>query len=154
MLKNATIKLLIFSIMVTPYLVWSQSLQAEEFVVVGGNGDYTEPVKQLENYLGWMGTRAYRQRSEENLAVQSTGQAESYRRGKYDPVHERCRPFPRRKTPLNATIHGTIDCGDYSIEKLSYESRPGYIVTANLYVPKKFDPPFPDSPMPVGSLGR
>jgi hypothetical protein len=40
------------------------------------------------------------------------------------------------KCPLNARIAGTIDRPDYVIEKLIFESQPGYYVTANVYVPK------------------
>jgi hypothetical protein len=44
-------------------------------------------------------------------------------------------PMPT-KTPLNAVIHGKIDCGQYTIEKLYFESAPGLFVTGNLYRPK------------------
>lgn len=44
-------------------------------------------------------------------------------------------PTPER-TPLNAVVHGRIDLGDYSIEKVYFESVPGFFVTGNLYRPK------------------
>ena len=44
-------------------------------------------------------------------------------------------PMPTR-TPLNAVIHGKIDGGEYTIEKVSFESAPGFFVTGNLYRPK------------------
>jgi dienelactone hydrolase len=40
------------------------------------------------------------------------------------------------KTPLNAVIHGKIDLPEYSIEKVYFESVPGFYVTGNLYRPK------------------
>jgi dienelactone hydrolase len=40
------------------------------------------------------------------------------------------------KTPLNAVIHGKIDQGEYTIEKVYFESAPGFFVTGNLYRPK------------------
>ncbi|CAN5519394.1 hypothetical protein BH11ARM1_BH11ARM1_11930 [soil metagenome] len=43
-------------------------------------------------------------------------------------------PLPPR-TDLNARVTGTIQCDSYRIEKLRYESRPGFLVTAHLYVP-------------------
>lgn len=43
-------------------------------------------------------------------------------------------PLPR-KTPLNAVIHGKIELGDYSVEKVYFESFPGFFVTGNLYRP-------------------
>jgi dienelactone hydrolase len=39
------------------------------------------------------------------------------------------------KPPLNVQITGQIDAGGFTIEKLVYESRPGYYVTAVLYIP-------------------
>ncbi|HEC03007.1 MAG TPA: acetylxylan esterase, partial [Phycisphaerales bacterium] len=44
-------------------------------------------------------------------------------------------PMPT-KTPLNPVIHGLIDQGDYTIEKVYFESVPGFYVTGNLYRPK------------------
>lgn len=44
-------------------------------------------------------------------------------------------PMPT-KTPLNPVIHGKIDLPEYSIEKVYFESVPGFYVTGNLYRPK------------------
>ena len=44
-------------------------------------------------------------------------------------------PMPSR-TPLNAVIHGRIDRGDHTVEKVYFESAPGFYVTGNLYRPK------------------
>ena len=44
-------------------------------------------------------------------------------------------PMPER-TPLNAVIHGRIDRGDYTVEKVYFESYPGFYVTGNLYRPQ------------------
>jgi dienelactone hydrolase len=43
-------------------------------------------------------------------------------------------PMPT-KTPLNAVIHGRMDRGDYTVEKVYFESAPGFFVTGNLYRP-------------------
>jgi hypothetical protein len=44
-------------------------------------------------------------------------------------------PLPT-KTPLNAVLHGRRDCGEYTVEKVFFESVPGFFVTGNLYRPK------------------
>jgi dienelactone hydrolase len=44
-------------------------------------------------------------------------------------------PTPTR-TPLNAVIHGKIERPDYTVEKVFFESAPGFFVTGNLYRPK------------------
>ncbi|QDT56633.1 hypothetical protein Pan44_46900 [Caulifigura coniformis] len=45
-------------------------------------------------------------------------------------------PLPE-KTPLDAVIHGPVDRGDYTVEKVVFRSRPGVYVTGSLYRPKK-----------------
>ena len=45
-------------------------------------------------------------------------------------------PMPT-KTDLKAQIYGRIDRGDYTVEKVHFESAPGFFVTGNLYRPKK-----------------
>ena len=44
-------------------------------------------------------------------------------------------PMPT-KTPLKAVIHGKIDRPDHTVEKVYFESSPGFFVTGNLYKPK------------------
>ncbi len=44
-------------------------------------------------------------------------------------------PMPT-KQPLKATVHGRIEQDDYTIEKVYFESMPGFFVTGNLYRPK------------------
>ena len=48
-------------------------------------------------------------------------------------------PLPE-KTPLKGTITRTLDRGDYFVDMLHYQSRPGLYVTANLYRPAKVNP--------------
>ncbi len=51
-------------------------------------------------------------------------------------------PWPE-KTPLNARITGKVEREDYTIEKVIFESRPNFMVTANLYIPKNRKHPLP-----------
>ncbi len=57
-------------------------------------------------------------------------------------------PLPE-KTPLNAVVHGLIDQGDYTIEKVYFASRLGHYVCGNLYRPKG-EGPFPGVLCPHG----
>lgn len=50
-------------------------------------------------------------------------------------------PLPE-KTPLNAKVFGEVKHEDYSVFKVSFEARPGFLVTGNLYRPVG-DGPFP-----------
>src|SRR6266567_7089343 len=51
-------------------------------------------------------------------------------------------PLPP-KTDLKATVTGTLDQPEFTVEKLHFESMPGLYVTADLYVPKKLARPAP-----------
>jgi dienelactone hydrolase len=51
-------------------------------------------------------------------------------------------PEPER-TPLHATVTGTVDHPDFTVEKLHFQSRPGLFCTANVYVPRKKSGPVP-----------
>ena len=58
--------------------------------------------------------------------------------------------LPERKGAPPARITGTIEADDYLVEKLVYESFPGYFVSALLYRPKKIDSPLPGVLSPCG----
>ena len=58
-------------------------------------------------------------------------------------------PMPT-KSPLNAVIHGKIDQGDYTVEKVYFESAPGFYVTGNLYRPKNISGKVPAVVFPHG----
>ncbi|GEO21640.1 alpha/beta hydrolase family protein [Cyclobacterium qasimii] len=51
-------------------------------------------------------------------------------------------PFPE-KIPLNPVITGKLEREGFTVEKVIYESRPGFKVTANLYIPKNNGQPMP-----------
>ena len=65
-------------------------------------------------------------------------------------INKAYRPWPH-KTPLNAQITGTIEHRHYRIEKILFESRPGCLVTAHLYIPNKLNGPAPGV---IGSCGH
>ena len=77
----------------------------------------------------------------------------------WEPVAKRLReqvltscglnPMPS-KTPLKAKIFGKIDRGDYTVEKVSFQSSPGFYVVGNLYRPKPKPGPFPAVLCPHG----
>ena len=58
-------------------------------------------------------------------------------------------PMPT-KTPANAVIHGKVDRGEYTVEKVYLESFPGHFVTGNLYRPKGRTGPGPGVLCPHG----
>ncbi|MCE5230674.1 prolyl oligopeptidase family serine peptidase [bacterium] len=59
-------------------------------------------------------------------------------------------PMPK-KTPLKPRVTGVVERDAYIIEKVIFSSRPGYLVTANLYIPKGRKFPLPGV---VGTCGH
>ena len=57
-------------------------------------------------------------------------------------------------TPLKAKIFDKIEREDYTIEKVYFESYPGFFCTGNLYRPKGKAAPFPAIVSPHGHWGR
>ena len=51
-------------------------------------------------------------------------------------------PLPER-TPLEATITGTLERPGYVVEKLHYQALPGAHIAGNLYLPAEIDEPLP-----------
>ena len=83
-------------------------------------------------------------------ALKTRAQAEAYVREVREKIRACFGPFPE-KTPLNARVTGTIERDGYKIEKVIFESRPGFPVTSNLYIPKGRKLPLPGV---VGTCGH
>ena len=84
-----------------------------------------QPLKDLDGYFPWKplssreawATRAEQLRTQVRVAL-----------GVF--------PEPT-KTPLKPVIHGKVDRDDYTVERVYFESMPGFFVTGSLYRPKK-----------------
>lgn len=62
-------------------------------------------------------------------------------------------PMPERG-PVQATMHGRVDRGEYTVEKVYFESYPGFFVTGSLYRPKGKPGPFPAVLSPHGHFSN
>ncbi len=74
--------------------------------------------------------------------VHTSEQARQYQERIQEKLKKVIGPFPE-KTPLNPKITGTIEKEDFIVEKLYYESRPNYYVTAALFIPRVRQDPAP-----------
>lgn len=80
--------------------------------------------------------RAAERRGEEDRArLKTKADAEAYVASVRERIMKCFGPFPE-KTPLDAKITGKLERDAYTVEKVIFESRPQFFVTANLYVPK------------------
>jgi dienelactone hydrolase len=82
--------------------------------------------------------------------LKTTADAEAYVRDVQKRIQQSFGPWPE-KTPLKPRITGVVERDAYKIENIIFESRPGFLVTANLYIPK--GRPFP-LPGVVGTCGH
>jgi dienelactone hydrolase len=83
-------------------------------------------------------------------ALRTRADAETYVQTVREKIRRCFGPFPE-KTPLNPRVTGRVERDEYHIEKVLFESRPQFLVTANLYVPKGKKFPLPGV---VGSCGH
>ena len=90
----------------------------------------------LNAFVNQYGTSPAVQRREARLArLQTPEDWRAYQETVREHLGDHWGPFPL-KTPLNARTVGVIDREKFTIEKVVYESRPRYYVTANFYCPK------------------
>ena len=118
------------------------------------SGEGVQPLnrfpRMMQNYLVRRVREVEALANERRAALKTKADAEAY----VQSVRERIRtcfgPEPER-TPLNPQITGVVERDAYNIEKVIFESRPGMLVTANLYVPKGREFPLPGV---VGTCGH
>jgi dienelactone hydrolase len=67
-------------------------------------------------------------------ALRTRTDAEAYLRDVREKIRRCFGPFPA-KTPLNPRVTGTLVRDGYRVEKVLFDSRPDFPVTANLYLP-------------------
>jgi cephalosporin-C deacetylase-like acetyl esterase len=90
------------------------------------------------------------QRLRKLQSIATKAQAEAHVREVREKIKKAFGPLPA-KTPLNPKVTGVLERDAYKIEKVIFESRPGLLVTANLYVPTGRKFPLPGV---VGSCGH
>lgn len=84
----------------------------------------------------------HEQRLKRLASLSTRADAEAYVQGVRAAVRDCFGPFPER-TPLNPRVTKVVERDAYKIENVLFESRPGFLVSANLYVPKGRTFPLP-----------
>ncbi|HEY3739764.1 MAG TPA: acetylxylan esterase [Bryobacteraceae bacterium] len=95
-----------------------------------------DPATALTEWFANIAAHQLDKREAEIKAIQTRAQAEARKIHTREALLQSLNGLPDYKGPLNARMRGTLDAGAYTIEKMSYESLPRYVVSANLYVPK------------------
>ena len=116
---------------------------------VAGQGDLTvlEPDlaavqedEMMRRYLRNLSAPEFQKRKEKLELLDTPGQIKAYQKELKEYFLEVLR-FPER-TPLNPGIVGRQDFNNYRLEKIIYESQPGFHVPAHMYLPAA-SPPYP-----------
>lgn len=97
-----------------------------------------EPGMRITPYLSYQLDAAWRQddmRRSQLEAISIRTDLLEYRRGLRSRLLENLGGLPDEKAPLNARVTGNLDLDGYRIEKVVFESFPGFRVTALLYLP-------------------
>jgi dienelactone hydrolase len=84
----------------------------------------------------------HRQRLKRLAALTTKKDAEGYVTSVRAAIREAFGPFPE-KTPLNPRVTRVVERDAYTIENVLFESRPGFLVSANLYIPRGRTFPLP-----------
>jgi cephalosporin-C deacetylase-like acetyl esterase len=75
--------------------------------------------------------------------LQTRADAEARTKKFREVVLELIGGLPKERTPLNARLVGSLEEDGFEVQRVIYDSLPGFHVTANLYLPKVGHPPFP-----------
>ncbi len=106
--------------------------------------------RMVQEYFVRSVRRVESQANERRAALKTRSDAEAYVRDVQEKIQQSFGPWPE-KTPLKPRITGTVERDTYKIENIIFESRPNFLVTANLYIPKGRAFPLPGV---VGTCGH
>src|SRR5436309_1242174 len=97
-----------------------------------------------------LGARHEERRRAKFAAVKTPADLAAFQTSLRDTFLKLLGGLPEAKDPPPARVTGTIEADGYRIEKLAFESLPGYFVPALLYVPKSAAGPLPGVVSPCG----
>jgi len=106
--------------------------------------------RMLQEYFVQSVHRIEKRANQRRTGLKTRAEAEAYVRDVREKIQQSFGPWPQR-TPLKPRIAGVVERDAYKIEKVVFESRPNFLVTANLYVPKGRKFPLPGV---VGTCGH
>jgi dienelactone hydrolase len=115
---------------------------AEDLTVLKPSAEGIRPDQQLELWLRGEFYKMVDRRSEAfEKMIKSESSMRAWQSERREFFLKQIGGLPER-TPLNAQVTGTLQGKGYKVEKILFESRPGFHVTGNLYLPDT-PPPWP-----------
>jgi len=99
--------------------------------------------QQLNAWLNQLAFAQLQSRAETVAAIRTRGQAEVRKAFVRQRILSLIGGLPDRTGPVPVRQFGSVPGDGFRVEKIAYESLPGYFVTANVYVPASGAGPFP-----------
>jgi dienelactone hydrolase len=85
----------------------------------------------------------WRLREQRVAALRTNADVKAYSERVRDKLLAAMGGLPQTRAPLNARVTGGFEMDEYRVEKVLFESQPGFFVTGNLYLPKSHAMPYP-----------
>src|SRR5437868_8680738 len=114
---------------------------------------YREYARCMPDHMRDLADRAYRMRNAALGKLTTAGAIRARQEWVTETFWKIAGGKPER-TPLNTRTTGSFERPGYRVEKLIYESQPGFHVSANLYIPTVGNPPFPGVLFQMGHTGN
>lgn len=131
----------------SPWLDWPTLLAAD------GDSAAFQPAngfpRMVQEYWVAQMRRLDQEHARREATLRTRADAEAYVAEVRDKIQQSFGQWPER-TPLNARVTGTLDRDGYRLEKVIFESRPSFFVTADLYLPLGNKKPAPAVLVPCG----
>jgi cephalosporin-C deacetylase-like acetyl esterase len=118
-----------------------QGKEKDELTVLTLKQNFPQSEEMMRSYLRRLSHEALDRRLENYEAMKTPEQVHEYQKEMRQFFLKQLN-LPHKKTPLNAQIIGKKTYQNYKIEKVIFESQPGFYVTAILYLPLT-KPPYP-----------
>lgn len=144
--KNLSLLITWSTFSILTFVVSDRSLAGDDFELL----DQSRPgnAEMLRNHFRRLAHAALDQRLERYEQLKAPDQIRIWQKQQRERFLELLGGFPKR-TPLNAKVVGKLDGDGFRAEKIIYESRPGFLVTATLYLPATSGP-YPGVLVPCG----
>jgi len=139
-------------LLVVGAIVWS--LAGNEPGANASDGESLKPLnrfpRMVQEYFVQRVRQVEARSNKRSEKVKTRADAQAYVSEVRQKIQMSFGPWPE-KTPLRPQVTGIVERDAYRIEKVIFESRPDFLVTANLYVPKGRKFPLPGV---VGTCGH
>jgi hypothetical protein len=96
---------------------------------------------QLKEWVYGQSDTAFERGDAARDEVRTIAELENRKRYIRDKLLESIGELPPLDSPLHPVVTGEVDCSEYRIEKIIFQSRPHVYVTCNLYLPEGLSSP-------------